>query len=171
MPEFEACFDCGELHLLDEIELTFRRPDAIVALSEEEREQSAKESEDICAIWGSDAEGHRYFIRGLLPLKVIARLEPYNIGVWIEVSELDFHKIYELWDAETQSIEPPFKGMLANEIPTKPESLGLRGYLQLTGPKTRPKFMLDVSKATLFIEQQNGISAHQAAGLTKLLSP
>jgi len=165
-----TCSVCGELHSEDEIELTFKRPDAIALLSENDRAQYCRETEDLCAIWGVGENSHRYFVRSLLPIKVVSRHLLYNIGAWVEVSKNDFDKIYELWDSVSQSAEPPFKGVLANEIPSRSNSLGLAGYIQLTGPTTRPHFMISDAEAALFADQKFGISEHQAAEYTKSLA-
>ncbi|PFH10098.1 hypothetical protein BCF11_2507 [Collimonas sp. PA-H2] len=170
MPELVACSVCGELHSLDEIELTFKRPDAIAALSAIDREQSCKEAEDLCAIWGEDDDSHRFFVRGVLPIKIAARSIPYNIGAWIEVSKEVFNRINELWDSDSQLHEPPFKGKLANEIPTRVGSLELKGHIQLTGPTTRPNFMSSDAESTLFADQQFGVTEHQVAEYTKSLA-
>lgn len=161
MSDLVVCVDCGELHPRDEIELTFRRPDAIAALSESERDQCCREHGDLSAILG-DGEGPvRLFVRAVLPVKVISSPLPYNFGVWIEVSKDSMDRIYDLWDADDQHAEPPFKGLLANGIPTRPGSLGLAGTLQLTGPAMRPCFTVSDTTAALYVDQQYGVTAHQ----------
>ncbi|OEZ49437.1 DUF2199 domain-containing protein [Duganella sp. HH105] len=164
-----ACSECGELHTLDEVELVFRRPDAIVALSDAEREARCRESEDLCAIWGDSDDSHRYFVRGLLPLTVIGRPLDYRLGVWMEVRRDVFDRIYALWDSDTQLDEPPLDGLLANDVPTRPGSLGLHGKIHLTGPETRPEFMVADAAAALFADQRDGMSAHQAAAFVRSL--
>ncbi|WP_332852094.1 DUF2199 domain-containing protein [Duganella sp. S19_KUP01_CR8] len=170
MTDLTACSDCGELHALDELELVFKRPDAIAALSAAERQARCRENEDLCAIWGDSDDTHRYFVRGLLPLKVIARPLDYCVGVWMEVSRAVFDRIYELWDSESQLDEPPLEGRLANEIPTRPGTLGLHGQIQLTGPTTRPDFMVSDTASPLFADQQHGVTEHQAAEFLKSIA-
>ncbi|WP_061533012.1 DUF2199 domain-containing protein [Collimonas arenae] len=167
MLELVACSVCGELHSPDEIELAFKRPDAIAALSAIDREKFCKETEDLCAIWGKDDDSHRFFVRSLLPIKVVARSTPYNIGAWIEVSKEVFSRINELWDSDSQLHEPLYTGKLANEIPTRSGSLELNGHIQLTGPTTRPNFMISDTESTLFADQQLGVTEHQAAEYRK----
>lgn len=88
-----ACVQCGAEHPLEALELTFRRPDAIVALPAERRALEVRESDDLCQM-----KECRWFVRGVLPLLVYERDLPYRIGVWVEVDEAGFQHIRERWD-------------------------------------------------------------------------
>ncbi|WP_260117361.1 DUF2199 domain-containing protein [Pseudoduganella rivuli] len=159
------CSKCGEEHLLEEMELTFRRPDDAAKLSPEERSRLLQENNDLCVI-----EGKRFFIRGLLPLSVESREHPYCIGLWVEVPQSSFERIYDLWDSDEQLNEPPFEARLANEIPTSNGSLGLEAELRLTGPTTRPDVFLKSSTHPLYAEQARGIDEHRASEYTALFA-
>jgi len=147
------------------MELTFRRPDDVAALSAEERKRTVQENANLCVV-----EGERFFIRALLPLPVNGRELSYNIGLWVEVDESAFNRVYELWSDPDQESEPPFAARVANAIPTLPSSVGLEAALHLTGPKTRPEVLLRRVAHPLFLEQSNGISAHRAHEYTSLFA-
>jgi hypothetical protein len=151
------CAQCGEEHPLETLELTFRRPDAIAALSAERRALEVRESDDLCEM----KEG-RWFARGVLPLPVHERDHPYHIGLWVEVDESSFHRIRELWDDPDQADEPAMPATIANAIPTLPATLGLAAALRLTGPKTRPDVFVADDAHPLFTEQAAGIPFHRA---------
>jgi hypothetical protein len=87
------CPTCGEEHkLLDPI---FRRPDAVVTLSEAERKSRVKENDDLCVIRAQDAEpADRYFVRCLLPVRLLDATSGINWGIWAEVAEADFRRIW-----------------------------------------------------------------------------
>lgn len=159
------CSKCGEEHPLEEMELTFRRPDDAAKLSEEERARVLQENSDLCII-----DAKRFFIRTLLPLPVESREFPYCIGLWVEVTQAAFERIYELWEAEEQVTEPPFTVYIANEIPTAAGALGLEAELRLTGPKTRPQVFLKPSTHQLYIEQARGIDVHRVSEYTALFA-
>src|SRR5215213_7644606 len=129
----EHCSVCGAEHPKSELELYFVRPDPVVALSETERDERCKESDDLCTI-----DYERYFVRGVLPLPVEGREYAYQIGIWVEVKEDDFRSVVDLWTDEAQSNRPPFEGTLANDISLHESTPGLEVRLALTGPKTRP---------------------------------
>ena len=113
------CAKCGKDHPLEEMELTFRRPDDAASLSPEERSEFLQENDDLCII-----RGERFFIRAVLPLPVDSRADPYRIGLWVEVAQSDFERVYELWESEEQLSEPPIPAIVANEISITPGTLG-----------------------------------------------
>ncbi|MGH8358687.1 MAG: DUF2199 domain-containing protein, partial [Pseudomonas sp.] len=71
------CNQCEEEHRIDEMELAFRRPDAVMALSQDDRESGVQENNDLAIIGGK-----QFFIRALLPLPVLGREEVFYIGIW-----------------------------------------------------------------------------------------
>lgn len=159
------CSQCGEEHPLEEMELTFRRPDDVAKLSAEERSRVVQENNDLCVV-----DGKRFFVRALLPLPIESRDIPYCIGLWVEVTQATFERVYELWDSEEQVHEPPFAAQIANEIPTSGGSLGLHVEMRLTGPTTRPDVLLQPSQHQLYIEQARGIDGHRAAEYSALFA-
>jgi hypothetical protein len=168
--DLPVCAGCGVAHPAEEMELTFKRPDAIAAMTEEARAARCRETDDQCALWGEAGRAHRFFVRALLPLTVADRDEPYCLGIWLEVSDAAFYRIDALWNDPGQTAEPPMAATLANSVPFHPESLGLHGRLQLTGPDSRPTFALADNAHGLCIEQQAGISAHRAWEYTRLVA-
>jgi hypothetical protein len=147
------------------MELTFRRPDEAAAIPPEDRPRLLQENDDLCII-----EGKRFFIRGLLPLPVEARKSTYCVGLWVEVSQAAFERIYDLWESEHQRNEQPFAASIANEIPIARGSLGLPAELRLAGPGTRPEVFLKTSDHSLYIEQIGGIDAHRTSEYTALFA-
>ncbi|MDQ0667600.1 DUF2199 domain-containing protein [Pseudomonas sp. W2I6] len=151
------CNQCEEEHRIDEMELAFRRPDAVMALSQDDRESGVQENNDLAIIGGK-----QFFIRALLPLPVLGREEVFHIGIWVRIQQLDFERVYELWDDPQQSSEPPFSVTIANDIPGLPATCGLPAMLNLTDPANRPKVTLIASNHPLSLEQCRGITAHRA---------
>jgi hypothetical protein len=159
------CAKCGEDHPLEEMELTFKRPDDAASLSPEERKEQLQESSDLCIMGGE-----RFFIRAVLPLPVQARADPYRIGLWVEVSQSNFERVYDLWESEEQLSEPPIPAVVANEIPITPGALGHAAELRLAGPSFRPDVVLKPSNQPIYIEQSAGIDAHRIAEYTSLFA-
>lgn len=152
------CATCGKIHPRDELELSFKRPDAVVALSKVQRESEVQESDDLCRI-----RSERFFIRAVLPLPVEGRDEPYRIGIWVEVKQAAYDRVLGLWTDPAQNREPPLEAKLANDIPSFSSTCGLPVRLQLTGPKTRPDVLVAESDHSLHREQCAGITAHRAS--------
>ncbi|HEY4146701.1 DUF2199 domain-containing protein [Pinirhizobacter sp.] len=159
------CSQCGVVHDLDDMELSFFRPDAVIALPDDEREQDVKESNDLCSI-----RSERFFVRATLPLPVHERDISYRLGLWVETSEATFNRIRELWRDDNQADEKPFEVTLANSIRALPATCGLPVLLQLTGPKTRPDIIVPMSRHPLCDEQRTGITAHRANQYTTSMS-
>lgn len=156
-----VCQQCGAVHALDSLELSFLRPDAVVELSDDERNSNVQESNDLCVI-----RGEHYYVRSTLPLPVHGSDIPYRLGVWAETSEAAFRRICELWRDDDQVHEPPFEVTLANSIPSVLETRGLAALLHLTGPKTRPEIFIAASGHPIADQQRNGISVHRAFQFT-----
>ena len=159
------CAKCGEDHPLEEMELTFRRPDDAASLSPDERKEFLQENSDLCII-----KGERFFIRAVLPLPVDSRAEPYRIGLWVEVSRPHFERVYDLWDSEDQLSEPPIPATVANDIPITAGALGHPAELRLAGPSIRPAVVLKPSDRPIYLEQSLGIDVHRTAEYTALFA-
>lgn len=161
-----TCAVCGTRHDEETLELSYRRPDAVAALSVEERAFGVFENDDVCVI-----DDEHYFLRTTLPMPVNGRLDGYQIGVWVEVSQDVFQRVGDLWTEPGQAAEPPVNVVLANEIRHHPGTLGLPVLLQLTGPKTRPEVFVIDATHPLGVEQRKGITPHRASEYSVGLTP
>jgi hypothetical protein len=152
-----TCDTCGKEHPREDIELVFVLPQPIFELSEEQRVERCDIGTDMCAL-----DRSRFFLRGLLPIPVRGRPLPYRIGLWSEVDEATFGRIYQLWEDPSQVNEPLLSAFLANDVPLVPSTVGIEIDIRLTGPTTRPDFFLRNTAHPLAIEQQCGVDAHRA---------
>lgn len=159
------CSDCGQEHPLQSLELTFLRPDVVAELEGTDRESRVQENDDICIL-----DGERFFVRALLPLPVLEKAQPYNVCLWVELSQRDFERLYQLWDALDQADTPAFDAHIANDIPIHSSVRGLAACLSLTGPTTRPVVTLRALEHPLAGEQARGITLHRAAEYSSLFA-
>jgi hypothetical protein len=167
MTETVACSVCGEVHPIEDAELAFELPDVIHALHEDEQDTRCDISADVCVL-----DRERIFVRGLLPIPVSGRTQPYNLGVWAEISVETYRRIYDRWDDPDQRDEPRLPGTLANDLPLQEEdTLGLEISIQLTGPKSRPEFYVDTDRHPLSREQIQGIDEHRAVQYSNRAPP
>lgn len=156
--ELIECSCCGKMVLSKDVELSFRRPDEVAALSQDEQDARCKSTDDICEL-----DGKRFFVRCTIPMPVHERLHEYSIGAWAEVSDAGYKKIRALWKDENQANEPAITGVLANDIPLSTGSLGCSVAVKLTGPETRPHIVVMDERCSIFQEQKYGISLHRAS--------
>ncbi len=157
------CSVCGEEHPAEAMELSYRRPDATAALSDQERSELVQESADLTVL-----KGERFFVRAVLPLPVESRARPYNVGLWVEVSRPAFERIYALWTEPLQTGEPPFEARVANDLPFMHSTLGAPAHLRLSGPTTRPEVFVSPLHEALYEAQAKGITQHRASEYTAL---
>jgi hypothetical protein len=137
------CAECGKEHDLSEIEPTYWRPDAFLALSESERAARVKHTKDYCIIYPVDATGlPRCFVRGVLPVVIRGQSEDLAWGLWVEMRPTEFDRVWNLWDDPHQDREPPLTCWIANQIKRYPDTRGLPSSLQLESPAMRPTIRL-----------------------------
>ncbi len=151
------CTCCGKFVPLAAIELAYRRPDEIAALSNEEQEVRCVHNDDVGIL-----DGERFFVRCTIPLPLRNSAQSYSIGAWAEISKRDFEKVEELWEEVEQAEEPTIEGVLANQIALTTGSFGCLVAIHLVGPKTRPLISIADEACSLYREQKDGIHAHRA---------
>jgi hypothetical protein len=162
-----VCSKCGAEHeVLDPV---FARPEAYVRLPRDDAQQHAEANDDLCRIALPDT-ATRFFVRGTLAVKVAGLEGGMHWGLWAEVGEETYRRIFDLWSDEEQHAEPPFEGALANEIPTYPTTVGLKLSVQLTGPRTRPHFTFANPSPHPFVaECLAGVTLHRAHAWNALI--
>jgi hypothetical protein len=140
------------------MEPSFERPDAYWAVPEAERPQRTLAGKSHCRIRDITDTERRYFLRVMLAIPIRSEGRTCNWGTWAEVSASDFKTAWNRWDDADQANEPPFAGVLANSVGGYPETLGLPGLVQLTGPTTAPEFRFPDSIEHPFArEQRDGV--------------
>lgn len=113
-------------------------------------------------------DNESYYLRCLIPLPVQNTERDYSLGVWVQVSPESFRKVWDLWDDEDQSEEPPIKGLLANSVHLNSRTKNAEVTVQLTGPTSRPTVSVQYTDCTLYKEQRNGITIHRASEYSDL---
>ena len=161
--ELIECSCCGKMLPAENLELAFRRPDDVAALSNEELEMRCAYTDEICIL-----DEERFFVRCTIPLPVHMSSDAYAIGAWAEISKPDFDLVREVWDEVDQSGRPAIQGSLANQIPTTTGSLGCHVAVKLVGHVTRPNILIADDACSLFQEQKDGIHLHRASAYSDI---
>jgi hypothetical protein len=153
------CSQCGVEH--DIMDPTFARPEAYVRLGARNKAAHAQADDDLCAILVPDTAS-RFFVRGILAVHVDGFPQGVRWGLWAEISQSALARVVERWDDPQQADEPPFSGLLANVVPTYPDTLGIPLVVRLTGPTTRPSFQFAPGVVHPFAEEcLAGVSLHR----------
>ena len=157
------CPCCEKLVPAEDMELSYRKPDAVACMDQEDIDAQCKYTDDYYA-----CEEKYFYIRGILPLPVLEAGRNYHLGVWVQVSSNSFNKIWDLWDDKNQSNEPPIRALLANDIHLHENTQNIEVEIQLTGPTSRPNVIVKDHESSLYKEQQHGIAIHRASEYSDL---
>ena len=154
----QTCRRCGVEHDLSDMEPSYSRPDAYLAVPPTERTLRTSASKDACRVRDAADTKRQYFLRVLLPMMVRGEEQNCCWGVWVEVDEAAYARVDELWEDAAQANEPPFPGTLANSLKGYESTMGLPGSVQLTGPTSVPVFRLaETVPHPLTTEQREGV--------------
>jgi hypothetical protein len=153
MEESFICGTCGREHSGLPMDYAFGLPDEVFALGYLDRYRRSRSNSDF-----STLDERRFFIRGVLPLPLVASEEEFVWGLWAEVSR-DQHDLYFAGFHADLSDNPPFEAHLANEIPGY-GCLGLRIDVQFLSGNDRPAFSLAHRDDHLLAREQH-------AGITR----
>jgi hypothetical protein len=146
------CQTCGQHH--DELPFAYtsEAPESWFEIPEAERSERAQLSSDQCII------DHRlFFVRGNIEIPVIGSDTTLTWGVWVSLSEKNFHRCAELWNSPGREREPPYFGWLNTVVPGYPVTINLKTHLHTRRVGERPLIELEPNEHPLAIEQRNGI--------------
>ncbi len=145
------------------IQPRFGWPDDYVDIPSEEREARSRCGDDWCRLRDAAGGNERFFVRAVLPFRILGEERELCWGVWTEVSASTYGRVMELWHEPGQAAEPPLPGTLANELPDYPPTVGLPGAIHLRAPDVAPRFLLAPGlDHVLAAEQRSGVYPERA---------
>lgn len=108
------CTRCGERHegLPD---LAYDAPLFYAALSDEEQKTIARKSDDLCSI-----NDEHFYVRAVLYVPILGTDHNFGWGVWVSLSEQNFRRYLEQFDAPEPEQEQGWFGWLSNRLPGTP---------------------------------------------------
>ena len=158
-----TCPHCGELHDLNALEPSFRRPDEFLVLVRRD-DVEIIDDKDACAVRSTGGSWERYFLRVLVPFSVEGQTEPLSWGAWVEISADHWQRVGQLWSDPNQNQEPPFRAKFANDIPFYEKTLQIEGLVSLTSPDNVPTFHMTRPPEHIFVKEQlAGVSVSRVA--------
>ena len=112
-------------------------------------------TEDLCI-----AEGHDFFVRGIIEIPVHGYEPGFGWGVWVSHKQENFETYRGQPDTSTIG---PFFGWLSTKIDYFPEStLQVKTMAHYRGGGLRPRIVLEDSQHPLCRQQRDGISLAEA---------
>ena len=162
MPQI-SCSICGEPHDLGNIDPAFTRPEAYVQIPPDQRGTRANHGDEGCIVVSEDGSTLTYYVRAVLYVPIRGEAKPIGWGLWVEVDHATYMTVGDHLQDLHQSSLGPFPATLANRLPHYPETLGLPGTVQPTGPTTRPTFRFSPLSTHPFAKEAlNGVLPERA---------
>ena len=120
-----TCERCGDVHegLPD---FGFDAPIYYHETPETERAERCWLTDDLCVL-----DDTHYFVRAVLLVRLGQTSESFGWGVWTSLSQQNYQRYVELWDAAIPEGEGPYFGWLSNRIPFYPDTLNLKVAVHL----------------------------------------
>ncbi|MGE0698878.1 MAG: DUF2199 domain-containing protein [Hyphomicrobiaceae bacterium] len=144
--------------------LAYGLPDAIFALTPEERADRADVSTDLCVM-----DGARFFIRCVLSLPVHGYEQSFDFGPWVEVEAADFARYAVHFVAPPGSVRT-LPGALANDLPLFVGTDGLPCVLAYgMDPDDRPHVTIVDADHPLARQQRSGVPLSRATELVSTM--
>lgn len=162
------CSKCDVLHPVSDVEPSFHAPDDVFQAAKAglaphsgeltDLEIGYKLNADLCVMRESELHEYRYFVRSVLPIPMAGTTDVFSLGVWAEVSIIDFNYVIQKWGVKDQRDLPPLSATLANDLPATEGAKGLVLAMQLISADQRPTLTVMNPDHRLFIEQRDGIT-------------
>jgi hypothetical protein len=123
---------CGDAAV--PLEWSFAVPDEVFALGDQQKRRATIDRNFVIL------DRKRHFVRCLLPVGVEG-YEPWNVGLWLEVSEIDARRVRDAWDDPVAYPALRFSGVLANDVQAHlelPLALGVGLHAHVPNPDAPP---------------------------------
>ena len=162
-----TCAVCGRFHEEEPRDIRMRYPEPVARLSADERRRAVVAGDDFCTYVDRDRRS-RHFARGLLEIPIPEEASYFGYGAWVELDEAEISRLAELWRDPEGSVEPPFRGRLANELAPYVGTEGLPASLRLREVETLPLIELDGAHE-LAVDAREGVGVARAQRLAHVV--
>jgi hypothetical protein len=135
-------------------------PVVVSELSDIERRARVERGSDQCIL-----DGKHFFILGNLDVPIVGSPDTLRWTVWSTLSEANFERASELWDASGRDAEPPYFGWLSNQIPGYANSVNIKAMVQTQSVGTKPQLRVIEEGHPLAFDQEHGITEERAGEL------
>jgi hypothetical protein len=159
-----TCRCCGKQFSSLPLSFASAAPDSWFAIAETEREKRALLGSDQCVI-----DDKHFYIRGCLEIPILGRSASFDWSVWVSLSQSNFERIGDLWEADVRENEPPFFAWLCTELSVYPQTMGLKTKVHLRNSGQRPFIELEPTNHPLAQEQRLGITLQRVEEIATAL--
>jgi hypothetical protein len=150
------CQCCGDVHE-GSPSFGFKAPDPYLEQPQAVQAAGSLES-DTCTY--TDEDGPHFFIRVILEVPIHGVTEPFLWGVWVSLSEVNYRRYLETWDAPDPN--DCYFGWLCNYLPYYDNTFALKTQVHPSADGARPTIELEMCEHPLALDFHHGISVEKA---------
>lgn len=150
------CSDCGKIHE-GSPSFGFRAPDPYL---EQPKEIQSKGHLDTDTCHYEDEDGPHYFVRVCLEIPIHGVDEPFLWGVWVSLSEQNFQRYTDTYDAPHPS--DSYFGWFCSYLPYYERTYALKTEVRPRADGLRPFLELEETNHPLSVDFHQGISPERA---------
>lgn len=115
-------------------------------------------------------EGRHFFVRAGIVIPVVDTDADFEWGVWVSLSEQNFQRMSQRWNAPGREEDSPSFGWLSTDISIyEPSTLNLKTNVHWQPVGQRPLVELEPTDHPLAVEQRTGISLARVQQIAELL--
>jgi hypothetical protein len=133
------------------------------AVPEEARASRCDLTSDTCIV-----DDEFFFVRGLIEIRVEGLDEPFAWGVWVSLSEVNFHRYMAHFEDTARDQLGPYFGWLSAALAPYPDTENLKTMLHPRKPGLRPLIEVEPTDHPLAVEQQWGITQERLAAIYEI---
>lgn len=160
-----TCAVCGRWHDEEPRDVRMTFPEPVARLDEATRRRRVAATDDFCT-YADPAGPPRHFARGLLEVPIPEERSYFGYGAWVELDEAEIRRLASIWRDPGGADEPPFRGVLANELIPYAGTEGLPATLTLGDVERLPQLEV-AGRHPLAQDVRRGISIEQARVLAQ----
>ena len=153
------CAYCDEWHDELPLDIAMKWPEMYFDVPEKDRESK---------VWGTryftKIQEAKFAVRGLLFVPISDYDDDFCWGIWAEVNQSTYEKIWDSWEEDSTGII--LSGVLDVNIPTYEDATRAEVQIFLQGPEEQPIFVLKEKTSKLGLEQANGINIERVLRLS-----
>ena len=158
MPYRYKCVSCNEWHE-GFPDIAADRPLPATEIGPQDVGDRLRLSSDLCSI-----DGKSFFVRCLIFVPIIGTDDSFGFNIWSSLSETNFRRYEENYDADMSDWEPMF-GYLSNELPGYAGSFAQKLSVQTMGIGMRPIATVEPTDHPLSVDQRHGMPLQLAIEL------
>jgi len=123
---------------------------------------------DMCSI-GAGKE-REFFLRANVEFEVAGAGDPLVFSAWVRLSPEDMIRLMQRWESPERNSDPAYLGVLANDLPGYPQTIGLEVEIHTGEVGERSRAVVTPADHPLADQQWEGMTSGQVQGIAEVLA-